>query len=105
MESNPQSLCHSSGIGLETAILFASEGCSSILADINLEAAERSAKRIQAKYPDVKTIAIKCDVSKEAEVEACVSLAVKELGRLDIMVSLSSIVLNNESWNLALAAV
>lgn len=76
-----------SGIGLETSLLFASEGCSSILADINLEAAQKTAQRIHERYPDVKAIAIKCDVSKEAEVEACVNKAVEEFGRLDIVVS------------------
>jgi NAD(P)-dependent dehydrogenase (short-subunit alcohol dehydrogenase family) len=30
---------------------------------------------------------MKCDVSKEAEVEACVNKAVEEFGRLDIVVS------------------
>lgn len=81
-----------SGIGFETACLFASEGCSSILADINLEAAQKAQKRVQAKYPESKSIAIKCDVSKESEVEACVQLALKEFGRLDIMVRLPSII-------------
>ncbi|KAJ9108096.1 hypothetical protein QFC19_002561 [Naganishia cerealis] len=76
-----------SGIGLETSLLFASEGCSSVLADINLEAAERTAQRIHEQYPEVKAIAIKCDVSKEAEVEACIKKAVNEFGRLDIVVS------------------
>ncbi|KAJ9116733.1 hypothetical protein QFC20_000668 [Naganishia adeliensis] len=73
------------GIGFETACLFASEGCSSILADINLEAAQKAQKRVQEKYPESKSIAIKCDVSRESEVEACVQLALKEFGRLDIM--------------------
>ncbi|GHJ84393.1 hypothetical protein NliqN6_0795 [Naganishia liquefaciens] len=74
-----------SGIGLETSLLFASEGCSSILADINLEAAQKTVQRINERYPEAKAIAIKCDVSKEAEVEACVKKAVEEFGRLDIV--------------------
>ncbi|KAJ9121180.1 hypothetical protein QFC24_004854 [Naganishia onofrii] len=61
------------------------KGCSSILADINFEAAQKTAQRIHERYPDVKAIPMKCDVSKEAEVEACVNKAVEEFGRLDIV--------------------
>lgn len=86
-----------SGIGFETAVLFASEGCSSVLADINLEAAQRAQKRVQEKYPESKSIAIKCDVSRESEVEACVQLALKEFGRLDIMVSLTFLLFEPEA--------
>lgn len=77
-----------SGIGLETSLLFATEGSSLILADINLEAAERTATLIQNKFEGkVKAIAVRCDVSKEDQVEAIVKRAVDEFGRLDVMVS------------------
>jgi hypothetical protein len=77
-----------SGIGLETSLLFATEGSSLILADINLEAAERTATLIQNKFEGkIKAIAVRCDVSKEDQVEAIVKRAVDEFGRLDVMVS------------------
>jgi NAD(P)-dependent dehydrogenase (short-subunit alcohol dehydrogenase family) len=80
-------LC-SSGIGLETSLLFATEGSSLILADINLEAAERTATLIQNKFEGkIKAIAVRCDVSKEDQIEAIVKRAVDEFGRLDVMVS------------------
>lgn len=75
-----------SGIGLETSLLFASEGALLVLADINLEAAQRTAKLISDKYAgEVKVFAVKCDVSHESEVEACVQKAVDEFGRLDVI--------------------
>ncbi|KAG7571452.1 hypothetical protein FFLO_00635 [Filobasidium floriforme] len=75
-----------SGIGLETSLLFATEGSSLILADINLEAAERTATLIQNKFEGtIKAIAVRCDVSKEDQVEAIVKRAVDEFGRLDVM--------------------
>jgi NAD(P)-dependent dehydrogenase (short-subunit alcohol dehydrogenase family) len=74
-----------SGIGLESSILFAQEGANVLLVDINLEAAEKTAKIIHQKYPNVKAIAVKADVGKEADVRDAVDTAKKEFGRLDIM--------------------
>jgi NAD(P)-dependent dehydrogenase (short-subunit alcohol dehydrogenase family) len=74
-----------SGIGLESSILFASEGANVILVDINLANAEKGAKIISERYPNVKALATKADVAKEAEVRAAVDLAVQEFGRLDVM--------------------
>lgn len=79
-----------SGIGLESSILFAQEGANVVLADINLEAVEKAAALVTEKYPNIKAIATKADVGKEADIKATVDLAVKEFGRLDIMVSLLS---------------
>ncbi|KAG8924897.1 hypothetical protein FRC02_010125 [Tulasnella sp. 418] len=75
-----------SGIGLETSIVFAQEGAHVILADINVTAAEAAASQIKERSPDVKAIAVKCDVSKESDIKDTVDLAVKEFGRLDVMV-------------------
>ncbi|KAF8268266.1 hypothetical protein EI94DRAFT_1800638 [Lactarius quietus] len=74
-----------SGIGLESSILFAQEGANVILVDVRLEAAERTAEIIHQKHPNVKVIAVKADVGKEADVKAAVDTAKKEFGRLDIM--------------------
>ncbi|KAH8830629.1 hypothetical protein DL96DRAFT_1593711 [Flagelloscypha sp. PMI_526] len=75
----------SSGIGLESSILFASEGANVLLVDINLAGAEKAAALIKERYADVKIIATKADVGKEDDIKAAVELAVKEFGRLDIM--------------------
>ncbi|KAJ1023606.1 hypothetical protein NDA16_003223 [Ustilago loliicola] len=78
-----------SGIGRECAILFASEGASVVLADINLEACQATADLVNSRFanasPPVKAIAMKCDVSKEDQVAAIVQRAVDEFGRLDVM--------------------
>jgi len=74
-----------SGIGLESSILFASEGANVLLVDINLASAEKVVKIISERYQNVKAISTKADVGKEAEVRAAVDLAVREFGRLDIM--------------------
>jgi len=53
--------------------------------DINLEGAQKGAKIIAERFPNVRAIATKADVGKEADVKAAVDLAVKEFGRLDVM--------------------
>ena len=80
-----------SGIGLESSLLFASEGANVILVDINITAAEKVASIIEKEYGGqlgVEAIAIKADVSNEKEVKATVDLAVEKYGRLDVIVSI-----------------
>lgn len=82
-----------SGIGLESALLFASEGANVVLGDVNLPAAEAAVALIEKAYGKelgVKAIALKADVSKEQEVQSLVDLAVKEFGRLDVMVRIDT---------------
>jgi len=77
-----------SGIGLESSLLFASEGANVILVDINIAAAEKVASIIEKEYGGqlgIKAIAIKADVSNEKEVKAAVDLAVEKYGRLDVI--------------------
>ena len=88
---------------MESSILFAQEGANVLLVDVNLEAAERTAKIIHQKHPNVKAIAVKADVGKEAEVRDAVDIAKKEFGRLDIMVLIHICVCI--FWRLILAPV
>lgn len=74
-----------SGIGLESSLLFASEGANVLLVDINLESAEKGATLIKKRFPNVSVLAIKADVGKEADVKHAVDAAVKQFGRLDVM--------------------
>lgn len=76
----------SSGIGLESTILFASEGAHVVAADLDLSAAEKAVALVTSRYANAQAIAVKVDVGKEEEVEALVKSAVTKFGRLDIMV-------------------
>jgi len=77
--------CHS-GIGLESSILFASEGAHVVLADINLQGAQHTASHITKSYPNARTLVVKADVGKESEIKGLVDQTIKEFGRLDVMV-------------------
>jgi len=70
-----------SGMGLATARAFAESGASVVLADWNEKAAHSAAADLAAR--GFKTLAVRCDVSDDAQVEAMVERTVAEFGRLD----------------------
>lgn len=75
-----------SGIGLESALVFAGEGAHVVVADINVDAANRAVEIIKTQVQDApKAIAVKCDVSKEDDIKNLVATAVETFGRLDVM--------------------
>lgn len=74
-----------SGIGAATAKLFGAHGAVVVVSDINLGAAQKIVDEI--KKDGGKASAIKTDVTKFEEVESLIGAAVKEYGRLDVMVN------------------
>ena len=70
-----------SGMGLAAAQAFAAEGAAVVLADVNVAAARAAAEQLVA--AGHKAIAIRCDVSDEAQVKAMVEQTVSTFGRLD----------------------
>lgn len=70
-----------SGIGRETALVFAREGARVVVADWNLESAEETAGLVAAEgYP---ALALEADVSNEQSVAEMVRRTVEHFGRLD----------------------
>ena len=72
-----------SGIGRETALLFAEQGASLLCADIQIEAAEKTAQDIVE--AGGKALAVKADISKAADCEQMVAAAEEQFGKLDIL--------------------
>src|SRR6266704_2860818 len=70
-----------SGLGLATAKAFAESGASVVLADWNEKEAQSAAQELANKGH--KTLAVGCDVSNDAHVEAMVKQTVATFGRLD----------------------
>lgn len=70
-----------SGLGLATARAFAVSGASVALADWDESAVRNAAEELAAQGH--RTLAIRCDVSDDAQVEAMVAQTVRAFGRLD----------------------
>lgn len=77
------------GIGEGIAKRLAEEGASVVVNDINREAGEKVAQAINAAGGKASFLA--ADVTKSADVKALVDHAVKQFGKLDVMV-------NNAGW-------
>ncbi|ORY32902.1 hypothetical protein BCR39DRAFT_583338 [Naematelia encephala] len=73
------------GIGLETTLQFAAEGALVLLSDVNDAALSKAVDLVAKNFPTSEAIGVKCDVSKESEVESLVKTAVSKWGRLDVM--------------------
>jgi NAD(P)-dependent dehydrogenase (short-subunit alcohol dehydrogenase family) len=71
-----------SGLGFATAKAFSKSGACVTLADVNEKEVQAAAKGLADK--GFKTLAVRCDVSKDDDVEAMVKQTVETFGRLDV---------------------
>jgi 3-oxoacyl-[acyl-carrier protein] reductase len=74
-----------SGMGRGVALRFAEEGCSSVVVDVQDAEAQKTAEMVSQKGK--KGLAVHCDVSNSTQVKAMVTKAIKEFGKIDIMVN------------------
>ncbi len=92
------------GIGLAAAKLFAAEGATVVLADIDVENGETAAEEINQQ--DGKALFIETDVTQETEVYDLIQKTIKHSGSLDILYNNAGYEeyhklheLSDESWN------
>lgn len=95
------------GIGSETARRLVSEGAHVVLADLNLEGAEKIAAEINARYGDNRAIAVKMDVTNEEAVQAAYAATAIAYGGVDIIVNNAGLATSSpfeetslKEWNL-----
>lgn len=95
------------GIGSETARRLAEEGAHVVLADLNLEGAQKVAGEINAKYGEERAVAVKMDVTQEEEVQAAYLEAALAFGGVDIIVNNAGLATSSpfdetslKEWNL-----
>ena len=82
------------GLGEAICRRLAREGAHVVVADLNLEGAERVAAEVVSRaQTDRRAVAVRVDVTDEEQVEAMVERAVGEFGRLDILVSNAGILI------------
>jgi NAD(P)-dependent dehydrogenase (short-subunit alcohol dehydrogenase family) len=71
------------GIGRESALLFAKEGASVVVVDVNDEAGNKTVESVRSQ--DGRAIYVHADVSKAEDCERMVAAAEKEFGKLDAL--------------------
>jgi NAD(P)-dependent dehydrogenase (short-subunit alcohol dehydrogenase family) len=92
------------GMGKAHALALAKEGAKIVVSDISLEECQMVVDEIKNAGGDA--LAVKCDVSSKAEVEAMFKAAVEKFGRVDILVNNAGIYspkpfleLTEEDWD------
>jgi glucose 1-dehydrogenase len=97
-----------SGIGRAIALAYAGQGAGVAAADIQAEAAEATAHQIRA--AGGRAIAIAADVSDAAQVQAMLDAALREFGRVHVLVAAAGIAtvrhfldLPEDEWDRVLA--
>jgi NAD(P)-dependent dehydrogenase (short-subunit alcohol dehydrogenase family) len=73
------------GLGEQIANAYAESGANVVICSRNVEACEEVSKQLREK--GVRTLALKCDVSKEEDIQYVVDETMKEFGRIDILVN------------------
>lgn len=75
----------SQGIGLGIAKQFAKEGCSVVVADVNIDKAVEITKELEAL--GAKALVVKCDITNKADITSLMSEVKNKFGALDILVN------------------
>jgi 3-hydroxybutyrate dehydrogenase len=75
-----------SGIGHAIAKRYVADGARVVIADLKLDAAQKTADELTAKGPG-QAMAVEMDVTDEAQVNAGVAKVVEEWGGVDVLVS------------------
>ena len=73
------------GIGAAIAERLAEAGAAVLIADVNEEAARKTAARIGE--TGARTVAFRADMSQVGDIRAMVAAAVERFGRLDVLVN------------------
>ncbi|MBB3526997.1 3-oxoacyl-ACP reductase FabG [Rhizobium sp. BK456] len=99
-----------SGIGAAIAARLVAEGANVVVADINLDNAERQAEALRRDGGKAK--AIKVDVVKEADVNAMVDETVADFGAVDILVNNAGLTrdmritkMNEADWDIVIDVI
>lgn len=95
------------GIGSETARRLVSEGAHVVLADLNLEGAQKVAQEINDQYGTNRAYALKMDVTDEEAVQSAYADVAVQYGGVDIIVNNAGLATSSpfdetslKEWNL-----
>ena len=91
----------SQGIGKATALLFARKGYDLVLSARSPEVLEATVAEVGK--IGIKVLAVKCDVSQEAEVNALISKALENFGSIDVLINNAGICMTGPIENTSLS--
>src|SRR5262245_47488708 len=74
------------GIGYGIAKCFAAKGASIVIADVDLEAAQKSAQTLK-EFGAIAATGLRCDITRREEVDAMVDRVVETFGGIDVLVN------------------
>lgn len=81
-----------SGIGRSLGLAMAREGADIVIAELDMDAAERVADAVRA--TGRRAMAVRCDVAQEADIAALVARTIAEFGRVDLFISNAGVILS-----------
>ena len=73
------------GMGKAMAIKFAGEGCDIVVADLDMEGAQKVVNEVKA--IGRKAVAIKADISSSKDIKSLIEESVRQFGKIDILVN------------------
>jgi len=76
----------STGLGLQMAKAFASQGCNLVLMARRMNLLEKTAAEIEAEF-NVKALPVACDITNVEMIKSAVKAAMDTFGRVDILVN------------------
>ncbi|HCV00305.1 MAG TPA: short-chain dehydrogenase [Dehalococcoidia bacterium] len=76
----------SAGIGRATAIRFARERASLVLAARSQEILEQLAENLEQRY-EIETLVVQCDVRNHKNIDSLIEAAIGKFGRIDVLVN------------------
>lgn len=94
------------GIGKAIAQRLAAEGANVCIADIAMDAAQKTASELPSQGNRHSAIAVHCDVTSRADIAATIAKVVEKYGRLDVMFNNAGVAkavrfldVTEEDWN------
>lgn len=80
------------GMGGPICAALAEEGATLVLAGRDMEAIEAHRERLQDHFPEVETLAVRCDVTDESATDELAGAAQERFGRIDILINTAGVI-------------
>jgi NAD(P)-dependent dehydrogenase (short-subunit alcohol dehydrogenase family) len=80
------------GMGGSICTALAEEGASLVLAGRDMDAIEAHAAGLNASFPDVETLNVRCDVTDEEQTAHLAAVALDRFGRIDVLVNTAGVI-------------